>query len=587
MSWSKNLQAIVHTEQKLLDNFSRSGGPELEESSLVSEPITPEDGDWLLVAEVPHLQSFYRAYQPVLIGGPIGFARRVGIKVAVVLHDLLPLTHAEDGERKIFADMIHASGLSDPGELQRLRFTGYAHALASAHLVLPVSQTSGELLSDWLVRHGHRADLLPPIAPVPLPEEIFGTPRFVPELSSENEGRTIEFLSVGTVCAHKNQLSAMIGFHRLALRRPDLDLRLNLVGSVAGDLAVPASLLAKRAKGRIVLQGRLPDRQVRDLLRRARATVFVSLAEGYGLPVAESLWSGKPCLCSGEGSIAEIARGGGCLTVDPRSIGEIEAGFETLVTDSARYDELLQQIRTRKMKTWREYASEIVEELATVSLGRRSPVAAPERRPDPSDAIGSGKPAVAGAASRPAEEEGPRDAVLVIPASDLIVSVEYAAAERSRSLYYRSAIRYDRSRDGSVEKDDLFFGPHIWVPAGRYMFHFDGEIDGELRVALTAYTGEMKIANVTMTNFDRPIPVDLLEPVERFEIVGTRTPSLRRLTLRCVFAELREGSRFGSERRVDRLGLEGGTNRRRCEARHGSHAPGRPGLPARRQWSRV
>ena len=213
----------------------------------------------------------------------------------------------------MFVDMAADGGRSDGSELERLRVTVYAHALALCDIVLPVSRTTGDLLTKWLIEHGRRAELLPPISPVLLPEEVVGAPRAIPEAASAPEGSPTEFLAVGTVSAHKNQLAAMSAFQRLAERRPDLNIRFHVVGAVTPDAAVPASLMAKRARGRIILHGHLPDDELAALTAQVRASVFVSLAEGYGLPVAESLWRGKPCLCSGEGSIAEIARGGGCL----------------------------------------------------------------------------------------------------------------------------------------------------------------------------------------------------------------------------------------------------------------------------------
>ena len=54
--------------------------------------------------------------------------------------------------------------------------------------------------------------------------------------------------------------------------------------------------------------------------RLARFTVFPSLLEGFGLPVAESLASGTPTITSRHGSTAEIAAEGGCLLVDPYDV---------------------------------------------------------------------------------------------------------------------------------------------------------------------------------------------------------------------------------------------------------------------------
>jgi glycosyltransferase involved in cell wall biosynthesis len=561
--WSVERRAIVHAEQKLLHNFSRYGGPELDESGQSHEPIAPEAGDWLLVAEAPHLHSYDRDYPPILIDEPIGYARRFGIKVAVVLHDILPLTFPAVSDReRAFVDLLSGASRTDSDELQRLSFTGYAHALALADIVLPVSRTVGDALSEWLVRHGHRSQLLPAITPLLLPEEIFGVRRGIPG-PQETENAPMRLISVGTVCAHKNQFSAMTAFQSLAERCPELDIRLDVIGTVTPDLAVAASLMAKRSKGRIILHGHLPDAAVRAMTKRARASVFVSLAEGYGLPVAESLWLGRPCLCSSIGSMAEIARGGGCLTVNPRSLDEIEAGFQTLVTDSGRYSELLREIAARRMKIWKQYAWEIVEKLQSFASSRADLAPLSESSEETVPSLEPGQVVAEADEDRGDEDRG--DAVFMISASDWIVHRAFdASAGRPRSLYHASALRYDRLRDGVVEEDELFFGPYVPLPAGRYEFTFDGEIDGELRLAFTASTGEMKIAEVALTSFGKSIPIDVLESVERFEIVGKRTPSLSRLMLRGAFGELRDYRRSVSEEKPADQAQEAPDSRSTC-----------------------
>ena len=468
--WSRRLGAIVHAEQKLLDNFARHGGPKLQQSSNAREPIAPEPGEWLLFAEAPHLHSYDPEYPSISIDGPIGYARRFGLRVAALIHDLMPLTH-QNGRagRRMFVDMAADGGRSDGRELERLRVTVYAHALALCDIVLPVSRTTGDLLTRWLIEHGRRAELLPPIAPVLLPEEVVGAPRAIPDATSAPEGSPTEFLTVGTVCAHKNQLAAMSAFQRLAERRPDLNIQFHVVGTVTPDAAVPASLMAKRAHGRIILHGHLPDDELEALTARARASVFVSLAEGYGLPVAESLWRGKPCLCSGEGSIAEIARGGGCLQVDPRNLDQIEAGFETLATDSSRFSELTHEIATRRMKSWKEYADEILQKLVACSLGAMQPEAPEGLVESAQTSLVSEQTAAAATSDDRGADEGSRHAIFMVSASDLTVHQAYRSG-RARSIYHNSAIRYDRARNGAVPQKTLFFGPYAALPAGRYAF---------------------------------------------------------------------------------------------------------------------
>ncbi len=526
VSWSKRLGAIVHSEQKLLDNLARHSGPALRESNRAREPIEPESGAWLLIPEAPHLGSNDPDYPSILINEPIGYARRCGLQVAAVFHDIMPLTHQL--QRRAFVDMGLGARASGDGELTRLRFTVYAHALALTDIVLPVSQTTGRLLFQWLVRHGHPAESLPTFSPILLPEEVLGTRRVLPHRSARDDAGCKGFITVGTVCTHKNQLAAIAAFQRLTERRPELDIRFHVVGSMAPEAAVPAGLLAKRSKGRIVLHGFLQDQEIEALAERAHATVFVSLAEGYGMPAAESLWRGKPCLCSNEGSIAEIAEGGGCLTVNPRSLEEIEAGFEGLVTDTALYDQLLLQIAEREMKSWKTYADEVAQQLGAERIFSR-----PRRRRAPKP------PLVASRKSdgQPVDETA-ETALFMLSASDLEVPGAYVSG-RADPIRRKGAIWFERAKDGDVDEDVLFFGPYIWLPPGRYDFRFEGELEGELELDFTADEGKRKLGRATVSGFGNAVTIDVPDEVEKFEIVGRRTPRLERLIFRNAFAEYR------------------------------------------------
>jgi glycosyltransferase involved in cell wall biosynthesis len=93
--------------------------------------------------------------------------------------------------------------------------------------------------------------------------------------------------------------------------------------------------------------------------RTARFTVFVSVHEGYGLPVAESLARSTPALVSDYGSIREVGADGGVLPVDPRDDLEVLAGMRRLLTDDALVAELQAQIARRPRRTWDDYAREL------------------------------------------------------------------------------------------------------------------------------------------------------------------------------------------------------------------------------------
>ena len=95
--------------------------------------------------------------------------------------------------------------------------------------------------------------------------------------------------------------------------------------------------------------------------RLARCTVFPSLSEGFGLPVAESLASGTPAITSNFGSMREIAGHGGALLIDPRDDTEITDALRRLLTDDALHAELSAQARALPQRSWEDYAAETWE----------------------------------------------------------------------------------------------------------------------------------------------------------------------------------------------------------------------------------
>jgi glycosyltransferase involved in cell wall biosynthesis len=90
----------------------------------------------------------------------------------------------------------------------------------------------------------------------------------------------------------------------------------------------------------------------------SRFSVFPSFNEGFGLPVGESLALGTPVITANYGSMAEIAAGGGALTVDPRDDHEIADAMRRLLTDDGLLEQLEKEARQRPSRTWDDYARE-------------------------------------------------------------------------------------------------------------------------------------------------------------------------------------------------------------------------------------
>jgi len=83
----------------------------------------------------------------------------------------------------------------------------------------------------------------------------------------------------------------------------------------------------------------LPRSLLARLIRGARAVLFPSIWEGFGLPVLEAMRLGTPVLTSDRGALAEVAGEAGLL-VDPYDVAAIAAGIKALDTDTALRDRL-------------------------------------------------------------------------------------------------------------------------------------------------------------------------------------------------------------------------------------------------------
>jgi glycosyltransferase involved in cell wall biosynthesis len=95
------------------------------------------------------------------------------------------------------------------------------------------------------------------------------------------------------------------------------------------------------------------------LYRLAHCTLFPSLSEGYGMPVAESLTAGTPVITSGFGSMAEIAADGGALTIDPRDDDALTDAWDRLLTDPVLHARLRAEALARPFRSWAEYGDEV------------------------------------------------------------------------------------------------------------------------------------------------------------------------------------------------------------------------------------
>jgi glycosyltransferase involved in cell wall biosynthesis len=96
----------------------------------------------------------------------------------------------------------------------------------------------------------------------------------------------------------------------------------------------------------IVRTGWIPEADLPALYTGARAFVFPSHYEGFGMPVLEAMACGTPVIASRVASIPEVVGDAGLL-IDPRAPESITAALETLLFDSALVERLRARARAR------------------------------------------------------------------------------------------------------------------------------------------------------------------------------------------------------------------------------------------------
>jgi glycosyltransferase involved in cell wall biosynthesis len=167
-------------------------------------------------------------------------------------------------------------------------------------------------------------------------------------------------LVVGSHEPRKNHLAVLSAAERLWIE----GYRFQLVfigGNSWNSRTFMAQITRMHSDNRKVLSvSGLADAQLWAAYRLARFTVFPSVNEGFGLPVAESLAAGTPVVTSQHGSMREIAElAGGAVLVDPYDDNSIADGMRLLVQDDVLLAQLRLEALNHPKRGWNDYSAEL------------------------------------------------------------------------------------------------------------------------------------------------------------------------------------------------------------------------------------
>lgn len=180
-------------------------------------------------------------------------------------------------------------------------------------------------------------------------------------------------LCVGSHEPRKNHLAVLYAAE--VLWREGHEFCLTFVGGNAWNSEATVQQIKElKAKGRPVQSVRgIPDAILWGGYRIAQAVVFPSFNEGFGLPVAEAIAAGTPAVTSNFGSMAEIARHGGAVLVDPRDDNDLVDGLRMAMFDPETRQRLAAELAAVPVRTWDTYAAELREYFDAESILHSQP----------------------------------------------------------------------------------------------------------------------------------------------------------------------------------------------------------------------
>jgi glycosyltransferase involved in cell wall biosynthesis len=143
-------------------------------------------------------------------------------------------------------------------------------------------------------------------------------------------------LYIGNNKPHKNVIRLLKAFS--AARIPHtIKLLLRVSGASSKDYTQELQQLS--ILDRVVFLDLIPDEILPSYYRGAKALVFPSLYEGFGLPPLEAMACGIPVITSNITSLPEVV-GDAAILVDPMSINSIQIGIESIIVNDSLSENL-------------------------------------------------------------------------------------------------------------------------------------------------------------------------------------------------------------------------------------------------------
>lgn len=224
-------------------------------------------------------------------------------------------------------------------------FSGWVKTYLSRLMRASIPRATGLIIDSRVTADDVMARLgIPParltVIPIGINERFRPAPPAEVRRAAAAHGITGPYLIfVGGISPRKNVARLIRAFAR-ARAAQRLPHQLVLVGKLAWEFEdVLAAIDEVKLGDHLRLLGHVPDGDITPLISGADALTFLSLDEGFGLPVVEGMACGTPVLTSNVSSLAEVGQGAAML-INPLDDAAIEAAISQLCQDAPLRDRM-------------------------------------------------------------------------------------------------------------------------------------------------------------------------------------------------------------------------------------------------------
>jgi glycosyltransferase involved in cell wall biosynthesis len=150
------------------------------------------------------------------------------------------------------------------------------------------------------------------------------------------------FLYVGSIHPRKNVANLLLAFDSFK-NQTNSNFKLVLTGRMAWKTDTVNTVFNQmKHKEDVLFTGYLSNEELANVTAAAFTLCYVSLFEGFGIPIIEAMQSGVPVICSNTSSMKEIGEAA-TIQVNPNNVESICYAMKMIYTDTALQNTLIKK----------------------------------------------------------------------------------------------------------------------------------------------------------------------------------------------------------------------------------------------------